>query len=693
LPQTSDEGSDPLSLEIEFSHDLHEFRTPLTLMLNPVEALLAASPSDAPEHAMLDVAHRNALRLLKLVNELLDFSRIEAGRIQARYEATDLALLTSEIGSAFRSVIEQAGLKFEVDASPLPEPVFVDRDMWEKVVLNLVSNAFKFTFTGQIGVGVSASADGKAAVVTVHDTGTGISEDELPRVFERFHQIPGARGRSIEGSGIGLALVKELVGLHGGAIAVQSMPGRGTCFTVTVPFGTAHLPSDQVHGDATMTAPARIQSFVSEARRWLPDASRTEPAQLPKPRVAHQQGRVLLADDNADMRGYVERLLREAGLTVQTVADGSAALEAVRATPPDLVLSDVMMPGLDGFALLSALRAEQATRDLPVILLSARAGEEARVEALQAGADDYLVKPFSARELVASVAGAVRLSHLRRATERRNEGQRRILELIASGTPLERTLDEIATYIEAQEPEAIVSILLVDREGKRFLRSRGPSLPDVFHATIDGLSIEPPFTGYCPEALDRCDAISVCDVAADSLYAPFWRELLLSHGLRSVRAIPVIAASGRAEASLAIYYLTPRDPLPANPGIIDIGTNLISIALERAQSERELTENAALLEHLNAELEKRAADALAERKLFADIVEGTDAFVQVVDLDFRWLAINKAAADEFETVFGARPKVGTSMLEILTRVQTHLAHHTMAATRYTEEAKFTASLS
>jgi DNA-binding response OmpR family regulator len=442
-----------------------------------------------------------------------------------------------------------------------------------------------------------------------------------------------------------------------------------------------------------MTAPARIQSFVSEARRWLPDASRTEPAQLPKPRVAHQQGRVLLADDNADMRGYVERLLREAGLTVQTVADGSAALEAVRATPPDLVLSDVMMPGLDGFALLSALRAEQATRDLPVILLSARAGEEARVEALQAGADDYLVKPFSARELVASVAGAVRLSHLRRATERRNEGQRRILELIASGTPLERTLDEIATYIEAQEPEAIVSILLVDREGKRFLRSRGPSLPDVFHATIDGLSIEPPFTGYCPEALDRCDAISVCDVAADSLYAPFWRELLLSHGLRSVRAIPVIAASGRAEASLAIYYLTPRDPLPANPGIIDIGTNLISIALERAQSERELTENAALLEHLNAELEKRAADALAERKLVADIVEGTDAFVQVVDLDFRWLAINKAAADEFETVFGARPKVGTSMLEILTRVQTHLAHHTMAATRYTEEAKFTASLS
>ncbi len=648
-----------------FSNISHEFRTPLTLILNPVELLLAGGADNAQERALLDAVHRNALRLLKLVNALLDFSRIEAGRIQARYEPVDLALFTAELASAFRSVVEQAGLQLEVNASQLAEAVFIDRDMWEKVVLNLVSNAFKFTFAGRIDVRVTASADDRGAIVTVSDTGSGIPEDEVPRLFERFHQVPGARGRSIEGSGIGLALVKELVGLHGGAIAVDSTPGRGTSFTITLPFGSAHLPREQVYRDATQAVPVRVQSFVTEARRWLPDGPGKDFDPEPAPRWLGVTGRVLVADDNADMRSYVERLLRDAGLMVESVADGSMMLEAARAAPPDLVLSDVMMPGMDGFALLSALRAARSTRDLPVILLSARAGEEARVAALQAGADDYLVKPFSARELVASVARAVRLSQLRRATEIRNEGQRQILELIASGMPLDRTLDEIAAYVETQEPDAIVSILVAGKDEERFLVSRGPSLPGSFHTVIERLSKEPPFMGTCPEALGRCDAVSVSNVATDSRYAPLWRECLISHSLRSVRSTPVLDASGRPIASLAIYYPSERDPTPADQGIIDIGIHLISIALERAHSEEALTESSARLEQLNAELEQRVADALAERKLFADIVEGTDAFVQVVDANFRWLAINRAAADEFEAIFGERPKVGASMLETL----------------------------
>jgi PAS domain S-box-containing protein len=407
-----------------FSNVSHEFRTPLTLMLGPLEdAVAACGPDSAAQRALLEIAHRNAIRLLRLVNSLLDFSRIEAGRVEATYLPTDLAALTADLASSFRSAIDKAGLRLIVETPPLSQPAYVDRDMWEKIVLNLVSNAFKFTFAGEIAVTLH-ERDG-AAELCVRDTGTGIPAGQIDKLFDRFHRVDGARGRSFEGSGIGLALVRELVKLHHGDIAVESEEGRGTSFHVTIPLGTAHLAPDRVRAapDDTVTA-TRAQSYVEEALRWLPgtagDALLDAGAAGGPPKAggagpaSADRCRVLLADDNADLRDYILRLLAGHGYAVEAVADGEAALAALRARRPDILVTDVMMPRLDGFGLLTAIRADPALRDLPVVMLSARAGDDSKVEGLDAGADDYLVKPFSARELLARVAANIAMARLRR---------------------------------------------------------------------------------------------------------------------------------------------------------------------------------------------------------------------------------------------------------------------------------------
>jgi signal transduction histidine kinase/CheY-like chemotaxis protein len=400
-----------------FSNISHEFRTPLTLMLAPIQDL-AALPTGAPiDHAAVELLHRNAQRLLKLVNTLLEFSRIEAGRIDATYEPVDLAALTADLASSFRAAIERAGLAFVVDSPPLPdaELVYVDRDMWEKIVLNLLSNAFKFTFAGAITVRLRRDDD--SVVLEVADTGTGIADADLPRLFERFHRIEGARSRSHEGSGIGLALIQELVRLHQGSVRVMSQVGAGTTFEVRVPRGWAHLPPDRVRAPHARPSTALGSApYVSEALRWI------APTADAAPTVARSgvRERIVFADDNADMREYVGRLLAERW-EVELVGDGQAALAAIQRQRPALVLCDVMMPGLDGFALVQVLRADPATRALPIIILSARAGEEETAKGLSSGANDYIAKPFSARDLLVRVASA--LAAARAADEMRTREQ------------------------------------------------------------------------------------------------------------------------------------------------------------------------------------------------------------------------------------------------------------------------------
>ncbi|MDB5526460.1 MAG: two-component system sensor histidine kinase/response regulator [Rhizobium sp.] len=441
-----------------FSNISHEFRTPLTLMLGPVEELISRQHGD--DLPLLEILHRNGQRLLRLVNSLLDFSRIEAGRMQMRFEATDISSFTADLASTFRSAMEKAQLIFEVRTPSLSKFTYVDRDSWEKIILNLMSNAFKFTFDGSISVEVSESPDGNAAEITITDTGSGIPEVELPRLFERFHRIEGSKGRTIEGSGIGLALVQELVRLHGGTISVSSAVGRGSSFTICIPFGTAHLAGQTVIENAGQASgSARQQSFAEEALKWLPESAVQEggaPNPSEKTGNSPRGERVLVVDDNADLRAYISGLLTADGYAIDTAEDGIDALEKIRACRPALILSDVMMPRLDGFGLLQQLRQDPELRDIPILLLSAKAGEEAQIEGLSAGADDYLTKPFSARELAVRVASNLQLARLRRETEQRLRQDAQTLQAeIAERKKAEEALQSFNETLEQRVRDAV----------------------------------------------------------------------------------------------------------------------------------------------------------------------------------------------------------------------------------------------
>jgi signal transduction histidine kinase/serine phosphatase RsbU (regulator of sigma subunit) len=437
-----------------FSNVSHELRTPLTLILGPLEETLRDAAVDGDERRRAELAHRNAARLLRLVNTLLDFSRVEAGRARASLSAVDVAALSADLAGTFRSAAERAGLELVVERPPAPVPVLLDRELFERALLNLLSNALKFTFEGEIRVRVRT--DGEQALIEVSDTGEGIPEDELPRLLERFRRVPDARTRSHEGSGLGLALVDQVAVLHDGRLTVESEVGRGTTFCLTLPLTDSAPVLDGLGAaDAALAA-----GYVEEALRWLADVDprgRDEGSGRPT---------VLFADDNADMREYVGRLLGP-HYDVRTAADGDDALAQLRAEAADLVLADVMMPGLDGFGLLDAVRGDERLRRIPFVLLSARAGEEAAVEGLHAGADDYVVKPFTAQELLARVRANLelggmrnRLAELDREEAARLRGlydqEHRIAvslqrSLLPNGLPRIPFIDLSGTYVPAEE--------------------------------------------------------------------------------------------------------------------------------------------------------------------------------------------------------------------------------------------------
>jgi len=410
-----------------FTNVSHELRTPLTLMLGPAEDALAdrVRPLAPAQRERVEMMHRNAQRLLKLVNTLLDFSRLQSGEAQTRLEPTDLAAYTTDLALTFQDAVARARLRLDVDCPPLQAPVLVDREMWAKIVLNLVSNALKFTFDGGITVALCERAGTVELEVT--DTGIGIDAVEQARLFDRFHRVAGARGRSHEGSGIGLALVAELASLLGGTTDVASEPGHGSRFTVTLPLRTA---PEETAGPAPDAGPV-ADGFLAEAVRWL-EPDDVERGGIPsdgvEPHGEAEGGRpggdrpdgsrhdLLVVDDNADMREYLARLLCDR-YEVRTARDGLEALRVARERPPDLVLTDVMMPGLDGLSLVRELRADPVTALVPVVVLSARAGPEAATEGLEAGADDYLIKPFAPAELRARVRANLELDRTRRAGE------------------------------------------------------------------------------------------------------------------------------------------------------------------------------------------------------------------------------------------------------------------------------------
>ena len=637
-----------------FSNISHEFRTPLTLMLGPLEELLA-KPGAASEadRNLIEITHRNGLRLLKLVNALLDFSRIEAGRFQISTQPTDIAAFTAELASLFRSAIETVGLQLEVDCGPAPLIAGIDRDMWEKVVMNLLSNAFKFTFSGAIRVTVRQAQDG-GIEMSVADSGIGIPADEIPRLFERFHRVAGSPGRSVEGSGIGLAMVQELIKLHGGSIRVESALGTGSRFTVALPCVAGPVAAPEAALAAPVALSRNALAHVDAARRWIPasnplsdveqdetpsllDAAET-PAALP---AGHVAGRVLVVDDNPDLRDYMRRILSQAGHEVMVAVDGLEALETVRAKLPDLIVSDVMMPRLDGFGLLRELRSDPDLRETPVLLLSARAGEEARVGGLESGADDYLTKPFSARELLARVTGNLQLARLRRETERSLREESRTLEILNRvGTAVAAELDlsravqvvtDAATeltgaafgsfFYNVYDPQAGQA----DRSGRYRLYSLSGAPQEAF-ASLP----MPRNTALFEKTFNGDGIVRVDDVTQDPRYGlstPF-------HGMppghlpvRSYLAAPVISRTGQVLGGLLFGH--------PEAGVFDARAERIAIDNARlyqaAQSEiAERTKAEHALRELNETLERRVSEAVADRDRLWELSED---LLAVADFD------------------------------------------------------------
>ncbi|MBW8684172.1 ATP-binding protein [Chitinophaga rhizophila] len=429
-----------------FSNVSHEFRTPLTLMLGPLEELLQHD-AIKEEPAVLDniaSTHRNAQRLLKLVNNLLDYSRVEVGRVQAFFQPVNLSQLTADLSSSFRAIIEKAGMQLHVECPPMSKQVYADQEMWEKIILNLLSNAFKYTMEGAITVRLSESAT--EAILQVEDTGTGIPAKELPHMFERFHRVEQAVGRTHEGSGIGLSLVHELVKLHNGDISIESELGKGTCFTIRIPFGRSHLPAAQVsEKEKQIDTNFLKKAFLQEAASLL-DNSPSKAEEF-APDLSDGKDVVLVVDDNTDMRQYLTRLL-EPYYTVQTATNGQDALHKIRQQPPALVLSDIMMPVMDGKGLLQRLKGDVHTMTIPLIFLSARAGNEARVDGLEDGADDYLVKPFSAKELLTKIKTQIGVA--RTLSKRTSDLKSANEELLRSNQQL-RDFAHISSH-DLQEP-------------------------------------------------------------------------------------------------------------------------------------------------------------------------------------------------------------------------------------------------
>ena len=663
-----------------FSNVSHEFRTPLTLMLSPLEQIISKPQAGLTEEdrTLVSVAHRNGLRLLKLVNSLLDFNRVVEGKAQASFESVDLAEVTKAVAAAFEPAITDAGLRLGLALTPLPHPVYVDRDMWEKVMLNLLSNAFKFTFEGEIAVDTRPSSDGRFAEVTIRDTGSGIPEDQLPRLFDRFHRVEGAKGRSIEGSGIGLALVQELVKLHGGRVAVESKVDEGTSFTVSIPFGTKHLPAGSLHArDQLPPIEFRAQAYLQEAASWVGDRGtqgRDIPADLLEtfgqqnpelPSVDGSAGVVLIAEDNRDMREYLARMLVTAGYRVETAVDGQSAIAAARAIHPALILTDVMMPKLDGFGVLDAIRKDDALSDTPVILISARAGEEAKLEGLSSGADDYLTKPFLARELMARVESNLKLAQSRRESRRLLEEEARTLELlnqvgtaIASELNLETAVQAVTDAATKLSGAAFGSFFynVIDATGESYMLYTLSGVPREAFAKFpmprNTAIFDPTFRG---EGIVRSP-----DILKDPRYGKNDPHFGMPKGhlpVRSYLAAPVVSRGGEVLGGLFFGHPQPGafderaerivSAIAAQAAIAIDRTRLYRAAQEeidrRRRAEEVLRDNEQKLENrvaertaelaaANAKLHEEAVQRERAERRFQHMVEGvTDYAIFMLD--------------------------------------------------------------
>ncbi len=523
----------------------HEFRTPLTLLLGPLDdALLDAAPESVLAER-LTTAGRNARRLQRLVDSLLDFSRIEAGRADAKLVCTDVGALTAQIASSFTELCHRAGLELELGCAPALADV--DPAMWETIVLNLLSNAVKYTLQGTISVQVRTEAGD--CVITVRDTGVGIGAEDLKLLFERFYRADNVRGRSVEGTGIGLSLVRGLVDLHRGIVEIDSELDRGTTVTIRVPRSVSGVVVDP-----SPVGPDETNPYVAEASQWVMPVA--EPVAV-APETPRQL--VLIADDNADMRAHLDRVLSARWETV-LVADGESALAATRNLRPDAIVTDVMMPGLDGFGFVAAVRADPDLAATPILMLSARAGTEAVNEGYASGVDDYLPKPFRSQELIDRVAS--RLSAVGRERDRqRREAQSRLAsELVHLDSALQGT-KSVAGIMDALLGSSFGSgdagaVAIGELDGEQYLRFEyAGDLPAEFRDRYHVVALDAPLIGA--DVARTGESM----IVTDTFELPPRYEHAVQDSAASIRACvthPLRDASGRIFGVLALLWPAPQ---------------------------------------------------------------------------------------------------------------------------------------
>ncbi|NET08577.1 MAG: response regulator [Symploca sp. SIO2B6] len=414
-----------------FQNISHEFRTPLTLNIGPLETCVEQEQGLSYDQSV--IALRNSRRLLRLVNQLLDLHRLDAGRMQPTFAPCSLKEFVYQVVEVFQEYCEKKGISLLTRLMESP-PLYLDVEKFDKVLYNLLSNAMKFTSSGG-SIQVTLESEGDRCILKVQDTGIGIREDQIGSLFDRFQQADGSTNRNYEGSGLGLALVKELVELHGGQVEVESVYGEGTTFTISLLYGSSHLPLDQVSD-----VPAEIgstQSFVELAdvatdvteqddiamvdasMATIPDVAASVASSAPigeeNPKLTDESDQpketahLLIVDDNPDLRGYIASVLKQAGYQVSTARNGLEGLQVIQERRPNLVLTDLMMPQMSGLELIQHVRQNHEVKGTPIILVTAKADEDTRIEGTEKGADAYLSKPFNHRELLAAVRNLLAL--------------------------------------------------------------------------------------------------------------------------------------------------------------------------------------------------------------------------------------------------------------------------------------------
>ena len=401
-----------------FANISHEFRTPLTLILAPLEKMMASSAFNTQHGNELKVMHRNTQRLLQLINQLLDLSRLESGSVKLEVSRGDMGRFIRVMVGSFSSLAESRGIDLALHMNAETPLSYFDKDKVEKVLYNLLSNALKFTGAGgKVTVSLSRVPDaevhpgaagqgeaGEYVRIAVQDTGRGIPQDQLTKIFDRFYQIDGSATREQEGSGIGLSLVKELVSLHRGTLHVESRPGEGACFTVNLPLFLT-CPAESKLLEVAEPQPVPVRTLPEAAKGETVDA---EPVRKPsaKPVEADGMPLLLVVEDNDEIRTYIKEIFA-GSYTVAEAANGQEGLTQAIATVPDIIISDLMMPLMDGVELCTRLRQDTRTSHIPLILLTAKASVESRISGFQTGADDYVTKPFHPVELLARVKNLV----------------------------------------------------------------------------------------------------------------------------------------------------------------------------------------------------------------------------------------------------------------------------------------------